>query len=129
MSDSATADLAKDFFSLANVIAGFHVAQSLVFLNSLTKEPELRDFVCRDPTTARKITFGICGIYLAAAIVCSAAELVLRAFDGQSCAVLCTSVFAAIGRLVLIAAISQGCTVIFRYIKPPPLPEIPVTNH
>ena len=119
-SPDTAADLAKEFFSLANVIAGFYVAQTLLFLNSLTKEAELRTFLCRDLSSARKVTWGICCIYLAAVIVCLTAELTLRVSSDQSCAVVCTSLFVGIGRVLLITAISQGCTMLFSYITPPP---------
>jgi hypothetical protein len=117
----AEADLAKEFFSLANIITGFYVAQTLLFLNSLEKATELRTSLSRDRSLGRRITWLFAGIYIMAVAGCAVAEFVLR-YSRDSRTVLFVVVGADMGRLGIILALAGLCQYVLSRINAPPDP-------
>jgi len=113
------ADLAQEFFSLANIITGFYVAQTLLFLNSLEKATELRTSLSRDRSLGRLVTWLFAGTYSMAVAGCAFAELVLRRSAGDSTAIFFVVVGAGIGRLGIILALAGLCQFLLSRIKNP----------
>ena len=119
--DSPATELAKEFFSMGNIITGFYVAQTLLFINSLTKENnELRTIFSRDHAIGPKYTWVIASVYLVAVVGCVVAEGILRNGVDQLPLVTFVAIGAGVGRLVIILAVASICQLILRDIRPPP---------
>jgi hypothetical protein len=117
--ESPEAALAKEFFSIANIITGFYVAQTVLFLNSLEKAAELRTSLSRDRAIGRLITWLFAGTYIFAVLGCSIAEFSLRYKAGESRTVRFIVAGAGVGRLVIILSLAGLCQFLLSRIKPP----------
>jgi hypothetical protein len=115
---SPDAQLAKEFFSLANIITGFYVAQTLIFLNSLQKATELRTSLSRDRSIGRLITWLFAGTYIIAVSGCSIAEFALRSSAHESTTIRLVVVGSGVGRVSIILILGGLCQFLLSRIKP-----------
>ena len=109
--------LAKEFFSMGNIITGFYVAQTLLFLNSITKDAVLQKIFSSNHAVGPKFTWVIASIYIGAVIGCVIAEWKPRRSAKESSTVISIAIGAGVGRLCIISAVAGVCEYILANVK------------
>ena len=107
--DKDASGLAKEFFTAGNIVTGFYVVQTILFLNSILKELELWKVLSGGKVYAVLGTLFIAIVYIIVIRLCLQEETRLRKKDGQSDAVCHAVRRAGLVRTIIILALALMC--------------------
>lgn len=115
MADDVT-KLAFEYFHVGNIVVGFYVAQTILFMNALYKETLLRELVRGSPKESVRITWGFAAVYIAVIFGCYIAEHALWPNDDKHAMINEVNAAAAVGRIAIVAILAGACSRFIRRI-------------
>jgi hypothetical protein len=114
-------DLALEYFKIANGVTAFYVVQTLVFLNTIYKEPKLLTALCNSRREAHFGIWAFASTYIIVVLGCGSIEYNLYNVPNSGMAqfspVLGSCLWAAIGRTFVIAFLAFGCSSLVNVLR------------
>jgi len=127
--DKEASDLAKEFFTAGNIVVGFYVAQTLLFINSIPKVLDLWKILSGGKIYAVLGTLIIAVLYIIIIGLCSFEEARLRKVDGQSDAVCHAVRWAGLIRILIVVIVAVVCASLLGQLKSPTESQSAATQH
>ena len=114
---SSAADVALDYFRMANAIVAFHVVQTPVFLFTVYRDPALLASLTRARVWYVLGSLAIAAVYAVAIAGCGSMEAQL--WKGDDAALANQACVAEIGRIAIVACLAAGCALVLGFMKKP----------